>query len=140
MQRSAPAGERAPQPDDLETPRGPRPERPAAHSKRPRGGGGGGPGGRSRAAVPAERAPLPAGGSPRRAGLAFLVLLLVSLRLVPRRAGWFLGRRAAPGAGVRLVRAPPGERAGPGPAEKPAFPGRARGRLHPEVPLLRVST
>lgn len=125
--------------------RGPRPERPAAHSKRPRAGRWRRrrPRGRSRAEVPAQRAPAAGEGEPSRAqGSPFWfvpVAGFLSLRLVPRWAGWLLGAPRRPGCRQETCQSAAGGRASAAPAEKSAAPGRARERLPRGWPLLRVS-
>lgn len=70
----------------------------------------------------------------------FYVADFFFVRLVSRWVGWFLGALSvAAGACVRLVRAQPGERASPAPAEKSALPGAGAGTAAPGGVLLSTS-
>lgn len=111
----------------------------------PGGGGGGRGAGPERRSLPCAPRPR-AGGSPARvcvglAPLFFIFIFCVAgfliFRLALRWVRWFLGDLSvAPGEGVRLVRAQPGERASLAPAEKSALPGAGAGTAAPGgVPL-----
>lgn len=104
-----------------------------------------GRGGRTAAEDPAVCTPAPAGGSLARvcawlacfyfSYLYFYVAGFLFFLLGSRRVGWFLGvRRLSPGAGMRLVRAQPGE---PGPCGKVCASrgGRGAGCARGAVPL-----
>lgn len=71
----------------------------------------------------------------------FIFILPISFfsALLRVGAGGSLGRRVAAGACVRLVRAQPGERASPAPAEKSALPGAGAGTAVPGGVLLSAS-
>lgn len=71
----------------------------------------------------------------------FYVASFLFFRLVSQWVGWFLGALSvASGAGVRLVRAQPGERTSLAPAEKSALPGAGAGTAAPGGVFLSAST